>query len=188
VALGANSIADREATVSVGSAGAERQVANVAAGTQATDAVNVAQLQAAATAATDYTDTREAAVRKDMAAADDEMLSAANAYTDMRVQQAIATPVAAIDELRGQVEQRFALQDRRINQIGAMGTAMSSMAMNTAALSGTNRVGVGVGVQGGEEALSVGYQRTFGGRASVSLGAAFGGGSNSVGAGAGFSW
>ncbi|CAD6561850.1 hypothetical protein LMG28727_07570 [Paraburkholderia kirstenboschensis] len=44
VALGANSTTDRDNTVSVGSTGAERQITNVAAGTHATDAVNVGQL------------------------------------------------------------------------------------------------------------------------------------------------
>ncbi len=44
VAVGAGAIADREGTVSVGAVGAERQVVNVAAGTQATDAVNLGQL------------------------------------------------------------------------------------------------------------------------------------------------
>lgn len=47
VALGAGSFADRANTVSVGSVGSERQIANVAAGTEDTDAVNVAQLNAA---------------------------------------------------------------------------------------------------------------------------------------------
>ncbi|MGS7840422.1 ESPR-type extended signal peptide-containing protein [Stenotrophomonas forensis] len=46
VALGAGSVANRANTVSVGAAGAERQVVNVADGSQATDAVNVRQLQA----------------------------------------------------------------------------------------------------------------------------------------------
>ncbi|WP_265181091.1 YadA-like family protein [Burkholderia cenocepacia] len=45
VALGANAFSNRGNTVSVGRAGAERQVVNVAAGTQATDAVNVSQLK-----------------------------------------------------------------------------------------------------------------------------------------------
>jgi autotransporter adhesin len=45
VALGNGSVADRDNTVSVGSQGNERQVANVAAGTQDTDAVNMAQLK-----------------------------------------------------------------------------------------------------------------------------------------------
>lgn len=49
VALGFGSVADRENTVSVGSDTAGRIIANVAAGDKDTDAVNVAQLKAAAT-------------------------------------------------------------------------------------------------------------------------------------------
>jgi autotransporter adhesin len=52
--------------VSVGAAGAERQITNVAAGSAATDAVNVSQLQGAATAAVTtadaYTDSRIATI------------------------------------------------------------------------------------------------------------------------------
>ncbi|RBL00050.1 hypothetical protein BRN38_08360, partial [Xanthomonas oryzae pv. oryzae] len=48
VALGANSVATRANTVSVGAAGNERQITNVAAGTQGTDAVNLNQLNAVA--------------------------------------------------------------------------------------------------------------------------------------------
>ncbi|WP_255492548.1 ESPR-type extended signal peptide-containing protein, partial [Luteimonas sp. RC10] len=54
VALGAGSIADRSNTVSVGRVGAERQITNVAAGTQATDAVNLSQLEAVAADASRY--------------------------------------------------------------------------------------------------------------------------------------
>ncbi|MEB1610518.1 hypothetical protein FHT08_003588 [Xanthomonas campestris] len=45
VALGSNSIADRGNTISVGHAGGERQIVNVAAGTRDTDAVNLSQLR-----------------------------------------------------------------------------------------------------------------------------------------------
>ncbi|MDN7431102.1 ESPR-type extended signal peptide-containing protein, partial [Burkholderia sp. AU45388] len=45
LALGSYSEADRDQTVSVGTAGFERQIVNVGRGTQATDAVNVAQLK-----------------------------------------------------------------------------------------------------------------------------------------------
>lgn len=45
VALGAGSVADRANAVSVGSTGANRQIINVAAGTEDTDAVNVSQLK-----------------------------------------------------------------------------------------------------------------------------------------------
>lgn len=47
VALGAGSVADRANAVSVGSTGANRQIINVAAGTEGTDAVNVSQLKEA---------------------------------------------------------------------------------------------------------------------------------------------
>ncbi|AIR62039.1 hypothetical protein LH23_15670 [Cedecea neteri] len=47
VALGANSVASRDNSVSVGAAGNERQITNVAAGTQSTDAVNLGQLNSA---------------------------------------------------------------------------------------------------------------------------------------------
>ena len=47
VALGAGSVADRANAVSVGSKGAERQIINVAKGTEDTDAVNVSQLKEA---------------------------------------------------------------------------------------------------------------------------------------------
>nr|WP_249191675.1 YadA-like family protein [Burkholderia cenocepacia] len=45
IALGANALSDRANALSIGRAGAERQIVNVAAGTQATDAVNVSQLK-----------------------------------------------------------------------------------------------------------------------------------------------
>lgn len=45
VALGRSSVADRANTVSVGSATSQRQIVNVAAGTQDTDAVNLQQLK-----------------------------------------------------------------------------------------------------------------------------------------------
>lgn len=51
VALGDGSIADRANTVSVGSADNQRQITNVAAGTQTTDAVNVGQLNSSIAAA-----------------------------------------------------------------------------------------------------------------------------------------
>ncbi|HEY4147190.1 MAG TPA: ESPR-type extended signal peptide-containing protein [Pinirhizobacter sp.] len=58
VAIGAGSVADRADTVSVGSVGNERQISNVAAGTQRTDAANWGQVQDALATANRYTDDR----------------------------------------------------------------------------------------------------------------------------------
>ena len=130
VALGANSVADRANTVSVGSAGAERQVANVAAGSAPTDAVNVQQMQAQSVST----------------------ITQANAYTDQRVQEIVAVPLQAIEDLRGQVEDEFRHTDRRINRQGAMNAAMIHMASSAANIQTDNRVSVGAGWSEGEEA------------------------------------
>ena len=50
------------------------------------------------------------------------------------------------------------------------------------------RVGVGVGYQGGEKALSVGYQRAVSDRLALTLGGTFSGGEKAAGIGAGFGW
>ncbi|PXW39086.1 autotransporter adhesin, partial [Klebsiella oxytoca] len=55
VALGANSVANRENSVSMGYTGGERQVTNVAAGTETTDAVNVGQLKQGVSESVNYT-------------------------------------------------------------------------------------------------------------------------------------
>ncbi|WP_144774552.1 YadA-like family protein, partial [Luteimonas sp. J16] len=162
VALGHGSVADRANTVSVGSAGNERQITNVAAGTQATDAVNVAQLESTATRA----------------------VADANAYTDQRF-NAWADSFSAYQT---ELERRFTDQDRRIDRQGAMGAAMLNMATSAAGIRTQNRLGVGVGFQGGQSALSVGYQRAISERATVTIGGAFSGDEKSVGLGAGFGW
>ena len=92
------------------------------------------------------------------------------------------------NQLRMDVENRFVKQDQRIDRMGAMGGALTGMAMNASGLSGRNRMAVGVGAQGGRQAWALGYQRALGDRASVSLGAAFSGSESTVSGGAGFSW
>jgi trimeric autotransporter adhesin len=148
-------------------------ISNVANGIAATDAVNKGQMDAgdAATlqSANDYTDTTAT-----------QTLASANAYTDAKF--------AAWNDQFEAVDDRFRQQDRRIDRMSAMSGAYAGMAMNTAGLAGSNRVGVGVGGQGGESALAVGYQRVIGNRASVSIGGAISGGEKSVMGGAGFSW
>jgi len=175
VALGQGSVADQANTVSVGSAGNERRVTNVAAGVAATDAANVGQMQAgdAATlaSANDYTD-----------ATATETLSAANAYTDSRLQ----TFDDDFTALRNDVDHRFSQQDRRIDKMGAMSSAMMNMSINAAgSRSPRGRIAVGAGWQNGESALSVGYSKQIGTRASFSIGGAFSSDEKSAGVGFG---
>ncbi|MNV02706.1 Adhesin YadA precursor [compost metagenome] len=158
VALGQGSVADRANAVSVGAVGSERQVTNVAAGTQATDAVNKGQL--------------------------DGGIATANSYTDQR----FGAMADSFDIYKGEIDQRLRHQDRRIDRQGAMSAAMLNMATSAAGVRTQNRVGVGVGYQGGESALSLGYQRALSERATVTIGGAFSSDDSSVGVGAGFGW
>lgn len=62
IAVGAGAMADRANTVSVGAVGTERQVVNVAAGTQATDAVNLGQMLASEAGALRYDENPDGSV------------------------------------------------------------------------------------------------------------------------------
>ncbi|MEZ0472592.1 YadA-like family protein [Luteimonas salinilitoris] len=152
------------------------RVRNVADGTAASDAVNKRQMDAgdaaALDSARDYADT-----------ASTRTLSSAKAYTDQRF-------TALNDDflrLEQNVGRRLDQQDRRIDKIGAMSTAMMSMSINAAnSRSPRGRIAVGAGWQGGESALSVGYSKAIGDRASFSLGGAFTSDESSAGIGIGF--
>lgn len=166
VAIGAGSVAARAGSVSVGAAGKERQVTNVARATEATDAVNMAQMQEA----------------------DAEVYAQARSYVDLRVDQSLAAPMAAIGELRADVDARLGAQDLRIDRQSAMTSAAMNMAASAAGVRTPNRVAVGAGTAGGEQALAIGYQRAISDRAALTFGGAFSSGENSAGVGISFGW
>ena len=167
------------------------------------------------TAANAYTDNREAAIRGDMAdadaatlqaardhadagdaatlasardhadAGDTQTLQSANAYTDARF-NAVTGLADSFEAFRGEIDDRFHRQDRRIDRQGAISAAMLNMAINAAgSQSPRGRIAMGAGFQGGEQALSVGYGRKLGKRGSFSLGGAFSSGEKSAGVGFG---
>ncbi|MFO1474635.1 MAG: hypothetical protein U1F20_09050 [Lysobacterales bacterium] len=130
----------------------------------------------------DGTDPMDAVNKRQMDAGDATTLASANAYTD----QQFAAWNDSFTQYQQGVERRFAQTDRRIDQVGAMSSAMTHMAVNAANGSGAKgRIAIGVGLQGGEGAVSIGYGKRVGTRGSFTLGAAFGDGENSVGAGFG---
>ena len=165
----------------VGGAGTDQdhgiRVSNVADGQDDDDAVNVGQMNGGDAAtlveARDYAD-----------AGDAQTLSSARDYTDSRFD----AMTAEWDGFRDDVWDRLDETDRRINQTGAMNTAMGQMAASAAGIRTQNRVAVGVGFQEGEKALAIGYQRAIGERATITVGGAFSGDESTVGAGVGFGW
>jgi hypothetical protein len=132
----------------------------VGTGTAATDAVNVAQMNAG----------------------DASTLASARSYTDSRYQQLDDRFV----DLSQDIDRRLGQQDRRIDRQGAMSSAMMNMAINAAgSRSPRGRIAAGAGWQNGEKALSIGYGKQVGERASFSLGGAFSGSDRSAGVGFG---
>ena len=162
VVLGNDSTSDRDNTVSVGSSTNQRQVTHVAAGTADTDAVNVAQMNKSSS----------------------DTLSSANSYTDTR----FAGLESTFKDYSLQTERRFQEVDKRFDRQGAMSAAMMNMATSTAGLRGQNRIGVGAGLQGADQAVAVGYQRMINENTSLSISGALSKEESSGGVGVGFSW
>ncbi len=155
-----------------------------------------------------YTDTREAAIRADMVDGDEATLAEANQYTDARssatltsansytdqaIQALVGFDAGGINDRVTMLEDRFDdfdrrlhRQDRRIDRMGAMSSAMLNMAINAAGTqSPRGRIAVGAGFQGGEQGLSIGYGKRIGRTASFSIGGAFSSGEASAGIGFG---
>lgn len=131
-------------------------------------------------------------------AGDTKTLAASKSYTDDKSAQTLTSAKAYTDQklaawndsftqLQQQMDRRFARTDRRIDRVGAMGTAMTQMAVNAAIGHSQNgRIAVGIGGQGSQGAVSIGYGKRIGDRASFSFGASFSGSESSAGAGFGF--
>jgi len=159
----------------------------------------VASGQPAIAAPTDATATADvpAAAASYADAGDANTLSSAQSYTDQSSASTLASAKAYADfqvkaleddfnAFRGDVDRRFSEQDRRLDRMGAMSSAMLNMAINAAgSRSPRGRVAVGAGWQNGENALSVGYSKPLGERASFSIGGAFSGDEKSAGVGFG---
>ncbi|WP_266167872.1 ESPR-type extended signal peptide-containing protein [Dyella subtropica] len=110
-----------------------------------------------------------------------EAIETAKNYTDTKFDSLNQS----LTDFRGEVNDRFRRVDGKIDQMGAISAANTQMAINAAGASKSGRVAMGVGFQNGKKAMAVGYAQQVGERTRFSLGGAFGGSENSVGAGIG---
>jgi autotransporter adhesin len=95
----------------------------------------------------------------------------------------------SVDTLQSQVNRRLDQIDSRMNRLGAMNAAMSTMVASAAGLKSDNALAVGTGLYRGQTALAVGYQRKIGSRLAITIGGSTAGGSEyNVGVGAGYGW
>jgi trimeric autotransporter adhesin len=114
VAIGANSVGTLAGTVSVGSVGNERKIVNVAAGTQATDAVNVGQLN-----------TLGAVANTAFANAATAQASANTALAQNVTQDGRAAAIEAVNTVQsGQIGTLQTLASTHTTQIAALGRGL----------------------------------------------------------------
>ncbi len=175
VALGEGSIADRENTVSVGKVGKERQITNVAAGTQGTDAVNFGQLDKKADKS--YVDGKDAAL--DNKKADKSYVDEQDAALDKKKadKSYVDEQDTALDKKKADksyVEEKDTALDNRItsetqrldsridnlssrvDKVGALAAAFSALAPMPYDPAGPTQISMGVGTYSGQQAMAIG--------------------------------
>lgn len=170
VALGAGSVANRANTVSVGASGAERQVVNVADGSQATDAVNVRQLQASQQGTIRYDTTVNGATNYNSVTLGStnsgpttvRNVAAGTAGTDaVNVDQLKSGMAQTLDWSKAYTDERMGGFERDLRKTDNRASAGIASAMATAALpqpseAGRSMASVAAGSYNGESDVAVG--------------------------------
>ncbi|WP_295553667.1 ESPR-type extended signal peptide-containing protein [uncultured Stenotrophomonas sp.] len=170
VALGAGSVANRANTVSVGAAGVERQVVNVADGSQATDAVNVRQLQASQQGTIRYDTTTNGATNYNSVTLGSTSsgpttvrnVAAGTAGTDaVNVDQLKSGMAQTLDWSKAYTDERMGGFERDLRKTDNRASAGIASAMATAALpqpseAGRSMASVAAGSYNGESGVAVG--------------------------------
>lgn len=170
VALGAGSVADRDNAVSVGSAAATRQITHVGDGTEATDAVNLRQLQASQQGTLRYDttvqgDTNYNSVTLGAPAGGTTVVhnvGPGTAGTDaVNVDQLRAGMNQTLDASKAYTDERMGGFDRDLRRTDNRASAGVASALATAGLpqpseAGRSMLAVAAGSYNGESGLAVG--------------------------------
>ncbi|MFC0325180.1 YadA-like family protein, partial [Halomonas organivorans] len=194
-AFSGESVASTQGAVSVGSEGGERQITNVAGGTEATDAVNVRQLEAVQAGSVGYDRNDDGSVNYGSVTLGQEgtptqihNVAAGELPTD-------AANVGQLQELNRQFNQQIGSLSHRIEDVedqanAGTASAIAAASVPQAYLPGKSMVAVGAGTYSGESAVSVGVSRlSDNGRWAVKLNATGDSQSNfGAGVGVGFHW
>jgi autotransporter adhesin len=164
------SVLSAQGAVSVGSAGNERQITNVAGGTQATDAVNVRQLQAVQAGSVRYDTNVDGSVNYNSVTMGNG--SAAGPVAVHNVAPGVApTDAVNVQQLNQSSAANTAYTDARVNALGSdiRGVARNAYAGVAAAMAvqmpgtyvpGKTVMRIGYGVFKGESAVGVSFRRT----------------------------
>ncbi|TBR39260.1 MULTISPECIES: ESPR-type extended signal peptide-containing protein [Dyella] len=114
----------------------------------------------------------------------EDAIATARSYTDTEIKGV----EFKLDQFQERIDSRLRQQDKRISSVGAMSAAYAQMALSTQGTNTPNRVGVGVGTQGGRKAIAVGYSRSVAPNINLTFGGSASANEASAGAGLGVGW
>ncbi|EOX8478753.1 YadA-like family protein [Salmonella enterica subsp. indica] len=166
VALGAGSVANEENTISVGSSDNQRRITNVAAGKNATDAVNVAQLKASEAGSVRYNTNEDGSVDYSNISLGDgkggtTRISNVSAAVNDNDAVNYAQLKQSVQETTQYTDQRMAEMDHKLSKTesklsGGIASAMAMTGLPQAYTPGASMASIGGGTYNGESAIALG--------------------------------
>ncbi|EGM0667602.1 hypothetical protein ILZ88_002282 [Escherichia coli] len=166
VALGTGSVADEENTISVGSSTNQRRITNVAAGKNATDAVNVAQLKSSEAGGVRYDTKADGSIDYSnitLGGGNGGTTRISNVSAGVNNNDAVnyAQLKQSVQEMKQYTDQRMVEMDNKLSKTesklsGGIASAMAMTGLPQAYTPGASMASIGGGTYNGESAVALG--------------------------------
>ncbi|EIE3539198.1 YadA-like family protein [Escherichia coli] len=166
VALGTGSVADEENTISVGSSTNQRRITNVAAGVNATDAVNVSQLKSSEAGGVRYDTKADGSIDYSnitLGGGNGGTTRISNVSAGVNNNDAVnyAQLKQSVQETKQYTDQRMVEMDNKLSKTesklsGGIASAMAMTGLPQAYTPGASMASIGGGTYSGESAVALG--------------------------------
>lgn len=166
VALGTGSVADEENTISVGSSTNQRRITNVAAGVNATDAVNVSQLKSSEAGGVRYDTKADGSIDYSnitLGGGNGGTTRISNVSAGVNNNDAVnyAQLKQSVQETKQYTDQRMVEMDNKLSKTesklsGGIASAMAMAGLPQAYTPGASMASIGGGTYNGESAVALG--------------------------------
>ncbi|HBA1011278.1 TPA: hypothetical protein J8V64_003954, partial [Escherichia coli] len=166
VALGTGSVADEENTISVGSSTNQRRITNVAAGVNATDAVNVSQLKSSEAGGVRYDTKADGSIDYSnitLGGGNSGTTRISNVSAGVNNNDALnyAQLKQSVQETKQYTDQRMVEMDNKLSKTesklsGGIASAMAMTGLPQAYTPGASMASIGGGTYNGESAVALG--------------------------------
>ncbi|WP_077882818.1 YadA family autotransporter adhesin [Escherichia coli] len=166
VALGTGSVADEENTISVGSSTNQRRITNVAAGVNATDAVNVSQLKSSEAGGVRYDTKADGSIDYSnitLGGGNGGTTRISNVSASVNNNDAVnyAQLKQSVQETKQYTDQRMVEMDNKLSKTesklsGGIASAMAMTGLPQAYTPGASMASIGGGTYNGESAVALG--------------------------------